>query len=239
MGIRLRTLLVGALASFVAIAGTASTATALSNSGDVQLAKAGLVQTSDFPTGFKDTAPDNSSDAAVAKAAQGVPECAAYSKLQKLTHAQPQAKSPDFDDASRSVSNKVDMFKSTAAASAALKLYGNASVPVCLDKLFTKLLTQQFAKQKSTTGKVKGVKVTIEQQPITGLGDDSVIYEGNALVTLKDGTTQQLGLGNAAVQVGRAVSDFTYTTTDADLTEILQPAIESSVARLQTALTTS
>jgi hypothetical protein len=86
---------------------------------------------------------------------------------------------------------------------------------------------------------VKGVKVTIEQQPITGLGDDSVIYEGNALVTLKDGTTQQLGLGNAAVQVGRAVSDFTYTTTDADLTEILQPAIESSVARLQTALTTS
>ena len=54
---------------------------------------------------------------------------------------------------------------------------------------------------------------------------------------MKDGSSQQFGIGNAAVQVGRAVSDFTYTTSSADLGEVVQPAIDSSIARLQAALT--
>ena len=70
------------------------------------------------------------------------------------------------------------MFKSTAAADAALALYDKSSVPSCLDGLFTKVLTQQFAKDKATKGKISSVKVTIKQQPISGVGDDSVVYEG-------------------------------------------------------------
>ena len=163
----------------------------------------------------------------------------AYVTLHELTGAQPKAKSRNFEDDTRQVSNEVDVFKSTKAATAALALYGKDSVPKCLETLFTKLLTQQFATQKSTKGKIASVKVTIGRQSIPGLGDASVIYEGRALVTGKDGSSQQIGLGNAAVQVGRAVSDYTYTTTNADLTEILQPAIEASVGRLQTALNAS
>jgi len=38
------------------------------------------------------------------------------------------------------------------------------------------------------------------------------------------------------VQVGRVVDDVTYLTTDAELPEVLAPAIDASVARLRAAL---
>ena len=58
------------------------------------------------------------------------------------------------------------------------------------------------------------------------------------VLTTKDESTTKIGVGNAAVQVGRAVDEVTYLTTGEDLTEILTPAIDASVARLRTALGT-
>ena len=71
---------------------------------------------------------------------------------------------------------------------------------------------------------------------ITNYGDDTVAYEGSATVTFKDGTTLQIGLGNTAVRVGRAVSDYSYTLFDQAAVDALSPAVETSIARLQAAL---
>lgn len=236
MGTGLGRVGVVALVGTVVSVGFASSATA-SRSSDQQLAKQGVLLQSDFPDGFTRKAPDNSSDAEVAKLAKGTSGCGTYIALQKLTDAQPNAKSQDFEDDSRQVSNEVDVFKSVKSADAALAIYARASVPTCLERLFTKLLTQQFAKDPSTKGKIARVAVTLGRQDVGGLGDDSVVYEGSAKVTAKNGTSHTLGIGNAAVRVDRAVSDYTYTTTSGDLTEVLQPAIEASVSRLQDAIT--
>ena len=55
-------------------------------------------------------------------------------------------------------------------------------------------------------------------------------------LTASDQSTAKIGIGVAAVQVGRAVDAVTYRTTGEDLTEILTPAIDASAARLRTAL---
>ncbi len=228
----------GALAVGLAVASLAAGAAgagAVSTSGDVALAKQGVLVAADLPEGWSGANNTGLSDAAVIKVAKTVPGCAKYIALKNLTHATPQARSLDWSDTSRDISNEVDVFANEAKARAALALYANPTVAKCLDGLFTKVLTSQFAKEPTLEGKVKKVSVDITKQPITGLGDESVVYEGNATVTLKDGTQQTIGLGNAAVRVGRVASDYSYSTTDAALPDVLQPAIDSSLARLQSA----
>ncbi len=110
-----------------------------------------------------------------------------------------------------------------------MALFAKPSMVSCLEKLFKK----QIAQDPTTKGKIASVSVTLDRQDIAGLGDDSVVYEGNMALTGTDGSTSKIGVGNAAVQVGRAVDDVTYLTTGADLTEILTPAIDASVTRLQ------
>ncbi len=230
---RVGTLLAGTLLVGAALTGLAAPATAASKgSSDKRIAKAGVFVLADFPTGFAAKASTPSSSSKNIKLAKGVRGCAPYISLQKLTDAQPQAKSKDFEDDSRRVSNEVDVFKSVRAASGALALYAKPSMVSCLQALFKK----QLAQDPSTKGKLASVSVTLDRQDIAGLGDDSVVYEGTMVLTGTDGTTTQLGVGNAAVQVGRAVDDVTYLTTSAPLTEILTPAIDASVVRLRDAL---
>lgn len=206
---------------------------ALSRSADTKIAKSGVLVIDDFPSGFKAKARDTSSDKATAKIAKTIPECASYRALQKLTDAQPQAKSQDFEDSSRQISNEVDVFASAPAATKAMALFADPDGEACFDKLFQKVLTAQFAKSKT---KVASVDVAITRQNVDAGGDESVVYEGSATVTLPGGSQQQFGLGNAAVRVGRAVDDFTYFTSSAPLTDILQPLLDASLGRLQDAL---
>ncbi len=231
--LRLRRGLTGTLLVGLALTGLAvPAAAATKGSNDKRIAKTGTFVLADFPAGFAAKAATSSSNADNIKLAKGVSGCAPYVSLQKLTDAQPQAKSKDFKDASRTVSNEVDVFKSKSAASKALALYAKPSMVSCLQQLFKKQMSQDPA----TKGKLSSVSVTLARQDIAGLGDDSVVYEGNVVLTGTDGSTAQLGVGNAAVQVGHAVNDVTYLTTQADLTEILTPAIDASVARLRSAL---
>jgi hypothetical protein len=237
MGIRLhRTipcgLLAGALLIALASPATAAPVPVASRGADVQVARAGSFVVADFPAGFAQSTATPSSSADNIKLARGVPGCTPYVALQKLTDAQPQATSPDFKDDSRTVSNEVDVFKSDRAASDALALFAKPSMVSCLQQLFKK----QIAQDPATKGKVESVSITLDRQDIAGLGDDSVVYEGNMVLTGTDGSSTKVGVGNAAVRVGRAVDDVTYLTTNADLTEILTPAIDGSVARLRAAL---
>ena len=127
------------------------------------------------------------------------------------------------DTSARTISNEVDVFKTERAANDALALFAKPSMVSCLQQLFKK----QLAQDPKTKGKIDSVSITLDRQDIAGLGDDSVVYEGNMTITGTDSSTTQVGIGNAAVRVGRAVDDVTYLTTSAPLTDVVSPAIGS------------
>jgi hypothetical protein len=218
------------------VSGFAATAAGAATSGaDTAIARTGVFVATDLPAGFQSTPASTKSHADNIKAARGVDGCGPYVTLQKLVSSLPQAKSVRFEDDARSIGNEVDVFASDRAGTAALALYAKPSIVGCLENLFEK----QARQDPSLRDSLDDVVVTLERQDIAGLGDDSVVYEGAIELTGTDGSTSTVGIGSAAVQVGRAVNVVTYTTNGADLTEVLAPAIDASVARLRGALARS
>jgi hypothetical protein len=212
----------------------ATSAAAATRSSDSSIARAGVVVQTDFPAGF--TAQGTSSSAAdLIKSAKGVDGCAPYVSILKTSMPLPQGKSLWFGDGSRSVGNDVVVYASDRAAGAALALYARPSVVGCIESLAEK----QVRQNPRLNASLDDVTARLDRQDIAGLGDDSVVYEGDVVVTKTDGSTTQIGVGTAAVRVGRAVDVVSYNTTGGDLTEILTPVIDASVTRLRTALARS
>ena len=229
----LRSRRVLAVAVAVGILGaTAVTAGAATRSSDTSIARAGLFVAADFPATFEAQPGANSSASETIKLAKGVDGCGPYVSLLKTSIPLPQAESSRFGDGSRSVNNKVNVYPSERAASAALTLFAKPSIVGCIENLLEKYERQNPDLRSS----LDDVVVNLDRQDIAGLGDDSVVYEGTVVLTRTDGSTQQVGFGNAAVRVGRTVDVVSYTTTGDDLTDVLTPAVDASVARLRTAL---
>jgi hypothetical protein len=220
----------------VVLSGTAawaaSSAASASSAADTVVARSGTFVASDFPAGFAASPPSDKTHADNLRLAKGVDGCAPYVALQKAVAPLPQAKSSRFADATRGIGNEVDVFPTERASTAALVLYAKPSVVGCLENLFEK----QTRQDPSLRSGLDDVVVTLDRQDIAGLGDDSVVYEGTLVLTRTDGSSDRVGIGSAAVRVGRAVDVVTYTTTGTTLTDVLTPAIDSSVARLRTAL---
>jgi hypothetical protein len=223
-----------ALAVVIAVL-PAIAANASSEADDTAIAHAGVLVATDFPAGFAANPSSDKTHADNIRLAKGVDGCRPYISLQKSVSSLPQAKSPRFADAARSVGNEVDVFPTERAASSALVLYAKSSVVGCLENLFEK----QFRQDPATRTSLEDVVVELDRQDITGLGDDSVVYEGTVTLTGTDGSTAKVGIGSAAVRVGRAVDVVTYTTTGAELTDLLAPAIDATVLRVRTALARS
>jgi hypothetical protein len=216
----------------VVVAITAAVAGATSSSNDAAVARAGLLVSSDLPAGFRATAPTTETHADNIRLAKGVDGCGPYVTLQRALASLPQAKSSRYDDGDRTVGNEVDVFPSERAAAAALVLYAKTSVVGCLENLFEK----QARLDPDLHGSSGDLAVNLYRQDIAGLGDDSVVYEGHATVTGTDGPEQRQAIGSVAVRVGRAVDVVMYRTQGIDLTDVLTPAIDGSVARLRAAL---
>jgi hypothetical protein len=225
--------IVCALATLTAFVATA--AGAASQSTDTAIARAGSFVASDFPDGFEPAPSSEKSHADTIRLAKGVDGCAPYVTLQKTLLSLPQVKSSRFDDGSRSIGNEIDVFGSERAARTALGLYAKSSVVGCLESLFETQLRQEAEDPAA----LEDLVVQLDRQDIAGLGDDSIVYEGSVAVTGADGSQSQLGIGIAAVRVGRAVDAVNYSTTGDDLTDVLTPAIDASVARLRLALARS
>jgi hypothetical protein len=220
----------GVLVSCAVFSGTAVGAS--SRDADESIADAGVLVAADLPPGFAASPDTGKGHADNLQLAKGVAGCAPYVALQKSVLHLPQAKSSRFDDGSRSMGNEVDVFPSEKAAVGALARYAKARVAACLEHLFEKQLRQD----PSLQGKLADVAAALDRQDIAGLGDDRVVYEGQVELSGTDGSAETVGIGSAAVRVGRTVDVVTYTTDGADLTEVLTPAIDSSVGRLRAAL---
>jgi hypothetical protein len=229
-----------ALAATGAGAASPAASSAASQSGDAAVARAGTFVASDFPTGFEGTPSSVNSHADNVRLAKGVGGCGPYVTLQKAVMPLPQVRSPRFGDGTHGISNEVDVFPTDRAASAALVLYAKSSIVGCLENL----LEKQARQDPDLRGSLDDVVVHLERQDIAGLGDDSVVYEGSTEFTGTDGSSQKIGIGSAAVRVGRTVDVVTYTTTGSSptggsLTDVLTPAIDASVSRLRSALARS
>jgi hypothetical protein len=208
---------------------------AASQGADAAIARAGVFVSGDLPAGFTVANDPQHTHADNIRLAKGVAGCSPYIELQKTVASLPQAKSPRFVDASRSVGNEVDVFPNERTAGAALARYGKSSIVGCLQNLFEK----QTLQDPASRAVVDDVVVTLDRQDIVGLGDDSVVYEGNVVLTGKDGSSKKVGVGTAAGRVDRTVDVVTYSTDSEALPEILTPALDASVARLRSVLSRS
>jgi hypothetical protein len=217
------------------LVGAAAVAPAAATRGDddERIAQAGTLVVSDLPAGFSAKLDTGTSTAENLRLARGVDGCAPYVSLQKITDPLPSARSESLEDATRQVSNEVDVFRTDRAAGAALSLYAKPSLVGCLEKLYEKRVRQD----PKVSGSVDDVDVHLERQDIGGLGDESVVYEGSVDLTASDGSRTHVGIGNASVRVGRVIDSVSFSTTGGDLVEILTPAIDASVGRIRATYT--
>ena len=176
---------------------------AASRSSDQQTAKAGVLVRSDFPSGWSQAKRDDSSDASVATGRREDPRVHAVREvLARPTSRTRAPKSPEFTLGQSSVDNTANVFPSVKAATAAMTTFGSSALPACLDKLFTSVFNAQFAADPKTAEQITGLGVKINRLRGIKIGDKAVAYEGVVDVNLTDGSTETIGLGYIAIQVG-------------------------------------
>jgi hypothetical protein len=226
MGIRLRTVLLGALAGVVVLASWAPPVGALSSS-DQQLAQSGVLMASDLPTTYTETPRDASSDSSAQKAAAKIPACKKLGAFMRAVKGFAHVNSADFDEGQTSISNGVTVFPSAAKAKAALTGFASAGLPVCFDKFVPQLASSAGGSAVAQIQKVSDVTA----------GDQAVAYEGPVQITESDGTSETLAFGYIAIRTGRGVDVYSFThTADSDISAVLDAAVGATLTRLTAAL---
>lgn len=199
-----------------------------------QVAQAGLLRLSDFPTGWKQSPRESSSDKELDARAAKIASCTAFLAVSKANKKNPRATSPAFDQAQAHVTNTVSVYPSAAKATVTMHTFADAKLPDCLDKLFSAEFKAQLAEKPQVAKQLGSVKADVGRLDGVEIGDEAVAYEGTIDVGLKDGTVTTIGLAIIAVRVDNAIAAYSYTA-DTDISAALQPAIVSSVSRLQDA----
>jgi hypothetical protein len=222
------------VAALFATAAAETTTTVAGTSTDEQLARTGVLQQTDFPSGWQRTARGPTSDRELDAQAAKIPSCKPFRTFSATNRRQPRARSENFDQGQSNVTNTVSVFPSTDRAVAAIATFRDARIPGCLERLFTAIYRKELEKNRKTAKQLKSVTTTLGREDGIRLGDEAVVYEGTLDVRLKNGTTQTIGLGLVAVRAGRALAGYSYTS-DKDISAALQPAIVASVTRLQRA----
>ncbi len=225
-----------AVGALVALGASAGAATAAAPSTQQEIAKAGVLRISDFPTDWKQSKRAASADDALGARAAKVPSCKPFLGYSTASTKNLRAKSPGFDLGQAHVDNTVSIYSSAAKATAAMQTFDDPQVPKCLDDLFSLGFDAQLAKDKKTAKLLQSVKVDIGKLDGVEIGDQAAAYQGTASVTLKDGTVTTFGLALIPIRVGNAIATYTYSA-DSDISAPLQPAIVSSVSRLKAATT--
>jgi hypothetical protein len=201
---------------------------------DKQRARAGVLVQSDFPAGWTKHARAKTSDKERDAAAAKVPSCKPFLAFSKANRKNPRVQSPDFEQGNSNVNNTVSIYPSDKKAEVAMQTFGDARMPDCLQQLFTAVYEQQLRQDEQTGPQVTSVTTTISPVPNVRIGDEAVAYQGTVDVGLKDGSTQTIGLGFAAARVDDAIAGYSWSS-DTNISATLQPAIVTSVKRLQDA----
>jgi hypothetical protein len=207
-----------------------------SKASDTQIAEAGVLVQSDFPAGWTATPRDTSTDAATEKIAKKIPACSDYLALRTATKGEAKAKSEEFSLLNSQVDNTVTVFPTNAGAIAAMKVFARPSVVKCINTLFTKVFTASLESNATTRNQIESIKVKVTPASVEPIADGTTAYEGTVTITTKDGTTQTIGVGNAAVRTGRAIDAFSYVVDTTTVLQLLPSVVDTSVTRLTAAL---
>ncbi len=199
-----------------------------------QVAQAGLLRLSDFPTGWKQSPRESSSDKELDARAAKIASCKPFLAFGKANKKNPRVKSPNFDLHQAHVTNAVSVYPSAAKATVAMRSFTDARLPDCFKQLFSAEFKTQLVKDKHVAKQLKSVKVDVGRLDGVQIGDEAIVYQGTVEVGLKDGTVTTIGLAIIAVRVDNAIAGYSYTA-DTDISAALQPAIVSSVSRLRDA----
>jgi hypothetical protein len=222
-----------ALVAGVAIVLLAAMAAPVGAATRSDVARAGVLVLTDFPSGWTRsprTVDTDTLDAAAAK----VKACVPYRAFIDANRRNPRAKSLDFDLQTSQVNNTVSIYPSTRKAVAAMHTFSDRRVPRCLRTLLGSTFREEFTRKKAVARQLASIRTTVTVVPGVVIGDDAVAYQGAVDIALKDGTTQTIGFGLVAARVGDALSGYTWTSVT-DISAALQPAIVTSVGRLQAA----
>jgi hypothetical protein len=232
----MRALVATAVAVAVVAAGGAPAvgAGAASPAAEGAIARAGVLVLSDFPSGWSQVSRPKSSDAALDALAGKFKSCAPFLAFSRTSREHPRVQSPNFDDGQSQVSNSVSVYSSPETASAAMKTFADARMHDCIGRIYTSLFRKELTQSKAVADRIRSVKTSVAPVPDIHVGDEAIAYQGVTDVGLKDGTTQAIGLGIVSTRVGGAVASYSWSA-DVDISAALQPAIVTSVARLQAA----
>lgn len=223
-----------AVLAALAVAAAVSPAGAASSSSDRAIARAGVLVLSDFPSGWQQGKRHDTSNSALDAKAAKIPSCKPFMAFSKANRGNPHQSSPDFSLEQSSVTNAVSVYPSDEKATAAMVVFSDPSLPTCLDRLFTTVFRGELAKNKRIAKQITGITTDIAPLDGVRIGDEAVVYQGTVTVTLKVGAPQKIGLGVMSVRTGRALVGYSWTS-DVGIESALQPAIVTSVGRLQKA----
>jgi hypothetical protein len=222
------------VATLLATAASGPTTTSTERSSAEQLARTGVLQRSDVPANWKETARGADSARELEALGAKIPSCKSFRSFSAVTRRQPHADSDNFQVGQSNVTSTVSVFPSTDRAVAAVKTFGDDRVRRCLQQLLSVVYRREIARDKKTAKQLTSVKTTLGREQGIRLGDAAVVYQGTFVAAFKNGTEQTIGVGFLAVRAGRALAGYTYSS-DTDISSALQPAIVASVTRLQRA----
>jgi hypothetical protein len=201
---------------------------------DREVASAGVLQLSDFPTGWSRSPRAEADDPLLDKTAAKIKACKPFLAFTKANRTHPRKRSPNFDESQARVSNAVTVFPSTAKAVGAMRTFSHTRVPSCLEQVDSAAFEAELADDEEAAKELRSVRANIVPVEGVTIGDEAVVYEGRMRVAWRDGTSETVGLGVVAVRVDDAIAGYSYTS-DSDISAVLQPAIVSSIERLEDA----
>ena len=130
----------------IAVLALTAVPAAAATSADQQLAEAGVLQLSDFPSGWQaERAPRRLRQRGRRNRRPRSPSCKAFIAFSAANEKNPRAKSANFDLGQSNVTNTVSVYPTTAKAEAAVTMFRNPKLPQCLERLFTAVFTRAAA----------------------------------------------------------------------------------------------
>jgi len=202
--------------------------------GDKAVAQAGVLAADDFASDWQAQRPDPV-DNDVERIAQGIPICRGYLALRTAAHQNPRAKSQDFVRGDDQVSNTVNVFSTTTAATAALAAVRKPAVVRCLRIVFDKAIRANIAADQATRKQIAGLDILVDRLDAPTAGDEVVAFEVVITVRTKAGAASAVYLDQEFVRVGRAIDSLNFQASGQPLTDTAG-YVDASVGRLRAVL---
>lgn len=203
-----------------------TSSTTAAPSGDVALAKAGLVTQADLPDFTPNPATTKKELDEIDALAKTLPACQTFMAAKQ--DGDVQRRSPQWAQNQTTVDSGTDVYADVATITAQLELYRDPTVIDCYRSLYTEVVTKSLQGQ--------GTLVSLDVSPIAVevVGDAQFGFRISVTVEI-DGTTQSQISDAIGIQVGRVGLTLNVSGTVAEMAQRESELLPVLVKRLQDA----